>query len=529
MGKLWHGGTIYTMAQENEKVEAVYTKDGKIVETGNYLELKHKYGNESEEVFLNGSMMLPGLVDGHLHLIGHGESLLRLDLSNMKSREQVLEAIMKKCSETPAGEWVVAEGWNENNWLNQTIITVDELDAISQKHPIVLKRVCRHALLANTTAMNVGGVSSDSIPPSGGDFGRFENGRLNGLFLDLAQSKILDHLPGINEEYLKRALRIAINDCYKYGITGVHTEDLFYYNGFHPTYNAIKEVIEEELPIRAHLLVHHEVIDDMDSSGHCFKSGSAHVEFGPMKIFADGSLGGRTALLSRPYADDPANRGIAIFTQEELLELVKKARKKNLPVAIHAIGDEAFSYALEAIIECPPPCGTRDRLIHASVLRKDLIEKCKGLPLVLDIQPVFVASDGRWAMERLGNDPVYLPYAWKTLIKAELICAGGSDAPIERLNPLYGIHAAIYRKPFEAASEAFLPDECLTMFEAVQLFTCKNAYAACNENRFGYIKAGYDADFTVFHEDLFTLKDEELLSAKVKMTVIGEKSVYYQA
>jgi predicted amidohydrolase YtcJ len=265
----------------------------------------------------------------------------------------------------------------------------------------------------------------------------------------------------------------------------------------------------------------------MDSSGHFFKSGSELVEFGPMKIFADGSLGGRTALLSRPYGDDPGNCGLAIFTQDELVHLVKKARNKNLPVAIHAIGDKAFSYALDAIIECPPPTGTRDRLIHASVLRNDLIEKCKGLPLVLDIQPVFVASDGKWAMERLGNDPVFLPYAWKTLVDSELICAGGSDAPIERLNPLYGIHAAIYRKPFGGDGDAFIPEESLTMFEAIQLFTCKNAYAACNEKRFGYIKAGYDADFTVFKQDLFTLRDDDLLGAKVKMTVIGEQCVYH--
>ncbi|WP_108671298.1 amidohydrolase [Peribacillus acanthi] len=527
MGKLWHGGTIYTMLQENDKVEAVFTNEGKIIDTGNYLELKHKYGKESDEIDLNGAMMVPGLVDGHLHLIGHGESLLRLDLSHMKSREEVLAAVMKKCSEIPDGEWVVAEGWNENNWQNQKIITVDELDAISQNHPIVLKRVCRHALLANTVAMKVGGLSDQSTPPSGGDFGRYENGRLNGLFYDLAQSTILDHLPGINEEYLKRALRIAINDCYRYGITGVHTEDLFYYNGFHPTYRAIKEVIEEELPIRAHLLVHHEVIDEMVSSGHFFKSGSELVEFGPMKIFADGSLGGRTALLSKPYGDDPENRGLAIFTPKELIELVKKARTKNLPVAIHAIGDEAFSLALGAIKECPPPVGTRDRLIHASVLRKDLIEQCKGLSLVLDIQPVFVASDGNWAMERLGNDPVYLPYAWKTLIDAGLICAGGSDAPIERLNPIFGIHAAIYRKPFEGEGHAFLPKESLSMHQALQLFTCKNAYAACNEERFGLIKPGYAADFTVFHQDLFTLQEEDLLRAKVKMTVIGEQSVYH--
>lgn len=526
MGKLWFGGRIYTMVKENETVEAVYTDGGKITETGLYMQLKEKFkGTIEEEINLNGGMMLPGLVDSHLHLIGYGESLLRLNLSSMNSKEKVLNAIKEKCSQTEKGKWIVAEGWNENNWIQPDLIHKSELDDISTDHPIVLKRVCRHALIVNSKALEVCGIDENTEAPFGGGIGRGTDGELSGLFQDHAQDLIVSHLPSVDEEYLKGALRLAIADCYKYGITGVHTEDLFYYNGFNDTFKAIRESFNE-MPLRAHLLVHHEVMDEMIQSGYSFKAGNEFVEFGAMKIFADGSLGGRTALLSRPYADTKETKGIAIHTEEELNELVRKARSFGMPVAIHAIGDEAFEMALKAIVACPPPEGTKDRLIHASILRSDLIERLRDVQVVLDIQPVFVSSDGSWIWERLGDDKRYLPYAWKTLLKNGIKCAGGSDAPIEKLNPLYGIYAAVTRRSPEEKGESFNPTERLSMYEAIQLFTAGSALAAGNEKRFGYIEKGFAADFSIFDRDLFHVAEEEIVYVETLMTVIAEKVVY---
>ena len=533
MGTLWFNGRVYTMEKENDRIDAVYTKDGKIVGTGSLNEIKERYaGDISTEIDLKGHTMLPGLVDSHLHIVGHGESLLRLDLSAMNNRSAVLEALKQKCAATPAGKWIVAEGWNENEWPEPELILRDELDTISMEHPIVLKRICRHALVVNSRALNEAGITEAVEEPSGGVICRYDDGRLNGLFKEnQAQNLILDSLPGINQEYIERALREAIQDAYRLGLTGGHTEDLFYYNGFLPTYQAFQKVIEEEgLIFRANLLVHHEAFDRMREHGGFYRGGTRYVKFDAMKIFSDGSLGGRTALLSEPYVDQPDTNGVSIFSKEELAELVIKARRAGMPIAVHAIGDLAFEYVLDMIEAHPPKAGIRDRLIHAQIVRPDLLVRAARLPVIFDIQPAFVPSDFPWVEEKVSPNLLASSYAWKTYLDMGIICAGGSDAPIESLNPLMGIHAAVTRrKPFDGSSEVFGEEQQLSAFEAFSLYTKGSAAAIGLENQRGIIRAGYDADFTVFDKDVFNIEADELLTTQPVMTVIDGKVVYRQA
>jgi predicted amidohydrolase YtcJ len=208
MGTLWFNGSIYTMIKEKDQVEALYTEKGVIVDTGSIDYLKNEYaGNISREIDLKGQTMLPGLVDSHLHLVGHGERLLRLDLSLMDSREAIMDALKEKCSKTPAGKWIVAEGWNENEWPSPELILRDELDAISTEHPIILKRICRHALVVNSRALLEAGIKEGIKEPSGGVICRYPDGRLNGLFKESqAQNLILDSLLA-DQDYRNRTHR----------------------------------------------------------------------------------------------------------------------------------------------------------------------------------------------------------------------------------------------------------------------------------------------------------------------------------
>ncbi|PLS14851.1 amidohydrolase [Bacillus sp. M6-12] len=529
MGTLWFGGKIYTMEAENTEVEAVYTDSGRILKAGSLMEIRKVFHSAiTDEIHLNGNTMLPGLVDSHMHLIGHGERLMRLDLSSLKSRQAVLEAVKDKCSQTEKGEWIIGEGWNENEWDSQELIHLDDLDKISDEHPILLKRVCRHALVVNSFAMRLANITEQTKNPAGGVIGRNQDGRINGLLKDQAQELLLSCLPDISGDYLTKALRTAISDCYQLGLTGVHSEDLHYYNGFSSTYEAIYKVIqEEEMKFRTNLLVHYEVVEDMAESGLKEESGSQFIELGAMKIFADGSLGGRTALLSHPYADDPETNGVAIHSREELALLTAKARRFGMPVAIHAIGDLAFEYALHAIETHPPLKGQRDRLIHAQVLNRELIEKAKSLPVIFDIQPIFVAADFPWVIEKIGQEFMKYAYAWKTLINQGIVCAGGSDAPVENANPLLGIHAAVTRsKPGKEKREVFAEEQCLSMYEAVSLFTKGSAYAAGREHESGQIKEGFLADFTVLDKDIFKIDPDELLDIKAVMTVVDGEAVF---
>ncbi|MFD4816812.1 amidohydrolase [Peribacillus butanolivorans] len=530
MGTLWFNGSIYTMIKEEDQVEAVFTDNGVIVDTGRVAYIKEKYAdNISREIDLKGQTMLPGLVDSHLHLVGHGERLLRLDLSLMNSRESIMSSVKKKCEITPAGKWIVAEGWNENEWPSSELILRDELDAISTEHPIVLKRVCRHALVVNSRALLEAGITEEIEEPSGGVICRYPDGRLNGLFKEnQAQNLVLDRLPGIDQGYIENALTEAIQDAYKLGLTGGHTEDLFYYNGFMPTYQAFKSVIEgRNMTFRANLLVHHQAFEEMLASGGRYQEGTRYIKFDSMKIFTDGSLGGHTALLSEPYEDQKDTNGVAIFTEKELQELVQKARQADMPIAVHAIGDLAFDYVLNAIEAFPPKKGLRDRLIHAQIVRPELLERAAKLPVIFDIQPGFVPSDFPWVEEKVSAKLLESSYAWKTYLKLGIICAGGSDAPIEPLNPILGIHAAVTRKKINSDDETvYGMDERLSLYDAFSLYTKGSAAAIGLENRRGQIIKGYDADFTVFNRDVLAIEPDDLLKVEAVMTVIDDRIMY---
>lgn len=527
MGKLWFGGNIYTLNAEKHQVEAVFTKDNHIIAMGSKQDLEENF-EILESIDLQGATMLPGFVDSHLHLIGHGETLIRLDLSRYSTKADVLAAVKEYASSFTKGEWIIGEGWNENLWESAEPITLQELDKIVADSPVMLKRVCRHALVVNSKALELAGITNNTNTPPGGVIEKNEHGELTGQLKDQAQELIYEVLPKVSKDYLERAMTAAIKDAYKLGLTGGHTEDLFYYSGFQDTYETFEKVIKENgLKFRAHLLVHHEVVSEMKQAGFEPYSGDLEIEFGAMKIFADGALGGRTALLSHPYADDPSTNGVAIFSQEELNELFAKARRLELPVAIHTIGDLAFEYALNAM-EAHPVTNGRDRIIHAQILREELIERAKKLPsLILDLQPRFLASDFPWVIDRIGSERMEYCYAWKTLLDSGIPCAGGSDAPIEPLNPLWGIHAAVTRTNLnDPARTVYGEKEKLSIYEAVSLFTKGSAYAICHENDRGMIKEGHLADFTVLEEDIFRVPEEEIADLKVKMTVIGGEIVY---
>ncbi|WP_442595492.1 amidohydrolase [Neobacillus sp. D3-1R] len=527
--KLWFGGSIYTLQNEKHTVEAVLTKDDYIVAIGKKKDLEERYHREIiDRIDLNGATMLPGFVDSHLHLIGYGETLIRLDLSGFTTKKDVLAAVKDYAKSFTEGEWIIGDGWNENLWDDATAITRLELDEIISDSPVILKRICRHALVANSKALELAEITVDTKTPAGGVIEVGSNGELTGLLKDQAQELLLKVVPNVTKQYLEKSMTAAIKGAHQLGLTGGHTEDLNYYSGFHPTYETFEKVIKEKgNKFRAHLLVHHGVVDEMNEAGYSSFTGDTSIEFGAMKIFADGALGGRTALLSFPYADDPTTNGVAIFTKEQLNDLVAKARRLNMPVAIHTIGDLAFDYALSAIEQNPVTKG-RDRIIHAQILNKDLIERAKNQSsLILDLQPRFLASDFPWVIERIGSDKMEFCYAWKTLIDAGIPCAGGSDAPIEPLNPLLGIHAAVTRTNHDDPNQTvYGQKEKLTVYEAVSLFTKGSAYAICHEHNRGMIQEGFLADFTILEEDIFTVLQEKIANLKVKMTVIGGDIVY---
>jgi predicted amidohydrolase YtcJ len=520
MKTVWHNGTLYTMNFEGDKIEALLTEDGKISAIGTYEELK---GQADKEIDLKGAVLYPGFVDSHMHMIGHGQRLLSLDLAKAGSTDEMMDILHNAHKDLTPGEWFVGEGWNENNFPDKKIPRASELDQVTDS-PMVLKRTCRHAVLVNSKALELAGITKDTENPEGGVIERDENGEATGYLHEGAQDLVLNLLPEPTIESLTKALTKSVDDLVALGLTGAVTDDLGYYGDYTKPLQAFKNVISDQRKFRAHLLRRSPVFEQLMKEKATYNE--PWITPGEMKFFIDGALGGKTALLSKPYSDTPETSGVAVLTDEEIEELVKLARKYDEAIAVHVIGDAALEKALDAIEKHPVPEGKRDRLIHVNVLRDDLVLRMEKLPVILDLQPIFVSSDFPWAMERLGEDRMDWAYAWKKLIDRGFICGGGSDAPVEEVDPLLGIYAAATRRKPGETHEGYLPNEKLSRFEAVHLFTAGSVATIGKDDVRGRLQENFDADFTILDTDLFTVEDEGIVDAKVVMTVVAGDIVY---
>ncbi|MDX8046724.1 amidohydrolase [Gracilibacillus sp. S3-1-1] len=526
MGTIYYGGTIYTMKEVEETVEAVFVEDGIIQDIGEREALINTYMDRIDKEYnLEGAIMYPGFVDSHLHIIGHGEKLLRIDLSTMKSAEEVLEALARKVVELEEDEWLIADGWNENQWNDPRIIHKSELDAITEKHPIMLTRICRHAIIVNSKALELANITVATEDPQGGKIVRDETGESTGYLLDQAQEIVKGIIPPISETRLQQTVKVAVEDLLSLGLVGGHSEDLAYYGGFDRTLRAYHQVLPATYKFRAHLLVHHLVFEDMLAQGLRYGDGGEYTTLGAMKLFSDGALGGRTAWLSEAYADDPNNYGINIHTTEYLEKLFQQARKYQHPIAVHAIGDQAVEEIVRCINKYPLNNGLRDRIIHAQIMNEILLEKLTKSTAMIDVQPSFVASDFPWVKERLGEARANQSYPWKTYLDRGIVCAGGSDAPIEEVNPLLGIQAAVTRRS-NIDGQVYGEEQRLSVFEAIGLYTKGSAAIINHEDDRGLIKNGFVADFTILDQDLFQHDPDLFHEVNVKATIVDGQVMY---
>ena len=518
--ELYYGGKIYTLIEQGQTVEAVLTRDGRIEKTGTYEEL-HTYATKIHN--LQGAVMYPGFVDSHIHLIGLGEKLIRLQLSGCKTKEEMLLLIASKIKTLRPGEVLIGEGWNEYQLQGGEMLSLQDLDSF-QDNPIILHRVCHHVCLVNSKAMELANVNCETPDVAGGKIGRNGDDSLNGYFYDEAINLISNAFVKDGEEYasyLAQCINRAVTVMHQYGLVGAHSEDCSYYGHYSNVINAYNESIGELKHFRVHLLRHHKVFEQMISSEISDVPG--FIEYGAMKIFADGSFGGSTAALLQPYENEGDNRGLLIHSDELFESFIKLAREAGEAIAVHMIGDGAAEQVITMVEKYPAPKGKRDRLIHCCLLTEQQIERMKKLNIILDIQPSFVSSDFPWVEEKLGNHRLKLAYAWKTL--SDFPCALGTDAPIEDVNPFHTIYAAVTRKKVDG-KEVFNVSECLSLFEAIKMYTFGSAYAIGKETERGLIQEGYTADFTIVDQDLFTISSEQILEASVIQTIVEGRTVY---
>ncbi|WP_179032005.1 amidohydrolase [Paenibacillus kribbensis] len=510
------------------KGDSIVVQHGRIQAIGYAWELELQLsGKEYKTVDWENAYVLPGLTDSHMHLSMHGLKLAMLDLTSAASKQEMLDMLRKRVAVTPPGEWILGLNWNENAFIPVEIPGIDELDAITDQHPVYLTRTCFHTFLANSEAFRRAGISDSTPDPASGAYGRDAEGRLNGLIYEEASFAFTSVQPEPDYEIKKDTIRRACLDALRLGLTAAHTEDLRFLGSVETMQRIYRELREEGLAFRTHQLIYHPFLKEAQGQGLRAGAGNEWYKIGAIKMFADGAIGGRTALLSEPYSDAPHTRGMAIQPQPELNQMVAAARAAGFPVAVHAIGDGAAHMILTAMETHPltEESGLPDRLIHGQVLTAELIQRMAKLPLIADIQPRFVASDFPWVLDRVGKERTEYLYAWKKLLDAGIPCAGGSDAPIEPLSPFLGMHAAVTRTKPEETHEGYLPAEKLDIHEAIHLFTTGSAVAAGEEDKRGWIAEGKAADFTVIDRDV-SESPQALLDVKVRMTVVNGKIAY---
>lgn len=530
------GGRVLTLA-EQPQAEAVAVTAGRITAVGSAAAVKEHIGAHTTVIDTTGLTVVPGLTDTHLHLLAYGLALQQVDLNGVRSLAELRQRVAAfiDAHHIPPGQWVRGRGWDQNVLAEKRLPTKEDLAGAAPHNPVLLSRVCGHAAVLNEAALAAAGLNAASPDPEGGSLQRRADGALTGVVFELgAISRVQQAIPPAGEAELEAALALATQRAAAAGLTAVHSDDLGYSGGFSQTVAAYSHLADQgKLPLRVYLelLVGSAAeLAEVLAAACTWRSPSELIRVGPIKIVSDGSLGARTAALEEPYGDAPGERGRMNYSTEELKDMVRQAHDAGFQVAVHVIGDRAARLALAAIEEAQmlrPRPEARHRLVHCQIMSPRLWAQMRLLGVAGDVQPRFVASDWPMVADRVGAERARTSYAWRTMLAHGLHLAGGSDCPVEPLDPLLGLHAAVTRT--NTAGEpagGWQPQERLDPLAALGLFTTGAAYVAYREKECGCIAPGYVADLTAFAGDYLQSPAAAALANDVRLTVTAGRIVY---
>ena len=523
------GGPVYTVDSDRPTAEAFAVADGRFVAVGTEAELAAAYP-EWPRVDLGGAAVVPGLIDAHAHLLGLGEALLQADLVGTRSVGEIVERLRDFAATLPDGAWITGRGWDQNDWDGDGAFpTRADLDDAFPDRPVWLGRIDGHAAWANTAALRAAGIDPGAAAPpdpEGGAVLRDGGGRPTGVFVDAAEGLVARALPAPDDAYYEEALRRALAETTKYGLTGVHEAGVPV-----AALDLYRDAVDRgAFPIRNYVMLSQ---DQLGAFCERYPDGVEHggrLVARALKVYADGALGSRGAALLTDYADDPGNRGLLFQSADVLRETVEAAMRCGLQVNTHAIGDRGNREVLdayEAAIAATGGGAGRHRVEHAQVVALDDLDRFAALCLIASVQPTHATSDMPWAEARVGPDRVRGAYAWRRLVDSGARLALGSDFPVERVDPLLGFHAAVTRQDAEnAPAGGWYGNQALTRAEALRGFTLDAAYAAFMESEVGSIEPGKRADFVVLSRDIMTAPPEALLGTRVLATYLDGAPVY---
>lgn len=520
--------TVISLDRHFPNATAVGVRGQRVVWVGAVEDATQEFSASYREVDLGGSTVVPGFVDAHHHIMMFGYWLSQIDCGfpEVTSIQLILAAVGERCLHVPVGEWVLGRGYDDNRLIEGRSLTRQDLDTVSPHHPVLIRNVSGHMCVANSAALRQAGVSRTSVSPFGGHIAVDAEGEPTGLLQEAAQELLGVPLLTSDKSLLREYLTTAGKAYLAAGVTSGHEAGIFTAAEF----SVFQEARAEGwLPLRTYMMVRPPLFQAFDDVGLVSGFGDDRLRVGSLKLVSDGSLIGRTAAVSSPYEPpgDPEDLGIAMFTQEELNDLVWRAHHAGWQVAIHAIGDRAIDMCLDAYESAQalhPRPGARHRIEHCGVMRPDIIARMVRMGVIPVGQPPFISEFGDGFLKHLGTDRCRLTYPLKSLLEAGLPACGSSDSPVSSYRPLVGIQAAVTERT--SGDQDFAPAEALTVEEALSIYTRNSAYAAFDEGNRGTIAPGKYADAVVLSRDPRLEPPDTIADIAVLATMQGGEFVF---
>ncbi|MEX2463110.1 MAG: amidohydrolase, partial [Balneolaceae bacterium] len=525
----------YTLQSDGDLMgfEAIAVQDGKVLALGLESDIEENYP-ALRRIDGEGKTVLPGLIDAHAHVMGLGIRELDLDITGGRSLDETLEMIDQFADEYPDREWITGRGWNQELWEENEFPSATDIDRVVSDRPVYLTRIDGHAAWVNSLALELAGIDRNSADVQGGAIIRDESGDATGILVDGSMSLVRNLIPERTDADLELALELAIHEMVRLGITSVHDA-----RTDQKEWNRYKKFADEGIlsnRIYAMIAGTGAIFDEMAADGPVFGYSDDHLSLRSVKISADGALGSRGAALLEDYHDDPGNSGLLFYNQEELNRMLLKGASAGFQMNIHAIGDAANRQLLNAFQFINDELGNesqkelRHRVEHAQIVTPDDIPRFVDLNLIASMQPTHATSDMNMAEDRVGPDRIAGAYAWQTFLGQGTIIAGGSDFPVEHVNPFYGLYSAVTRQDHNGMPPGgWYSEHLMSRIEALRAFTLDAAYAAHQEDILGTLEPGKWADFILIDRDYFEVDASEIWQIEVLETwVAGEKvfSIY---
>ena len=528
-------GAIHTMNPDQPRVSALAIDRGSgvILAAGDNAEIRSLAGPLTETIDLRGRTVVPGFIDAHTHVVGYASARLDVDLRGVHSEEDAVEGVRQRAQTTPKGQWVQGRSWDASLWPGGRFPTRASLDAAVPDHPVALWDHAYHAMWVNSEALRRAGITTDTPDPAGGTIARDGSGEPTGMLFEPGATSLIERvLAPPDDETLLDELKRALAEMRSRGITGIHNIEDDYSLRLLQRLHA-----RGELKPRVLLYIRRDTLPNAIKLGLQAGFGDDYLRFAGIKIFMDGALGPKTAAMLEPYEGQPENRGLLTTTDSEIVQTVGDAAEGGIGVAIHAIGDRAVHAALDGIeamlrqraladAAAPSVAARRFRLEHVQLAAPEDIARMARLGIVASVQPFHAVVD-RDAAERYWGKRHTRSYAYNTLRQAGIPLALGSDVPVDTCDPLRILHAAVMRRDDHTPDRSpWLPEQALTIQQALHAYTAGAAFAGGQEARQGTLAPNKLADMVVLAEDPFAIPPERLAGAEVAATLAGGEIVH---